>query len=132
MQPVGFSGQLDPALGLLDARDVVVLEPEITGKLPDLLLVASIEVDPQELPVADALLIARLQLDRPVAAIRVEQPAADAAQRSMASRTAPTTAIRAVAYWSTSIARSCRPWARPTSPVGGTDTGVAGSVVIRS
>jgi hypothetical protein len=74
-------------------------------------VVASVEVDPQELAIADLGGQAVLDGDLAVAAVRVVQPDAQSggrpgvgAQRTAASRTATAMARTAVPYWKMSMA----------------------------
>ena len=70
------------------------------------LVIAPVDVDPQQLMFAELLEIDLAEVDRPIVAVRIEQPDGDWAQRTRASSAAAITAMTAVRYWRTSIDRS--------------------------
>jgi hypothetical protein len=69
-------------------------------------VVAPVDVDPEELVLAELRDVDVGEVDRLVVAVRVEQPGGDGAQGTRASSAAAITAITAVRYWRSSIARS--------------------------
>jgi hypothetical protein len=69
-------------------------------------VIATIDVDPQELVFAELSDVDVTQFDRLVVAVRIEQPRGDRAQWRKASSAAAITAMTAIRYWRTSIARS--------------------------
>jgi hypothetical protein len=66
------------------------LEPGVVGE--------SIDVDPEELSIAELLQVDLGQVDRPVVAVRIEQARCDGAQLTRASSAAAMTAITATRY----------------------------------
>jgi hypothetical protein len=70
------------------------------------LVVATVDVDPQQLVLAELRGVDVAEVDSSVVAVRVEQPDGGAAQLTRASNAAAITATTAVRYWRTSIARS--------------------------
>jgi hypothetical protein len=90
-----------------DPLDVVGTKAEILDHRLEVVTVAPVEVDPQELALAQVVGDAGLEVDRPVAPVGVEQPGVEAAQRKPRSA-APRTAINAMPYCRTCMARSPR------------------------
>jgi hypothetical protein len=66
------------------------LEPGVVGE--------SIDVDPEELSIAELLQVDLGQVDRPVVAVRIEQARCDGAQLTRARSAAAMTAITATRY----------------------------------
>jgi hypothetical protein len=67
---------------------------------------APVEVDPEELALAEALDDVGRQVDRAIVAVRVEEECRRAAQWTRLSRPAARTATMATAYWIASMMRS--------------------------
>jgi hypothetical protein len=68
--------------------------------------VFAIDVDPQELAIAEFLDLDFREVDGTVVPVGIEQPGGDATQLTRASRAAAITAMTATRYWRTSMARS--------------------------
>jgi hypothetical protein len=83
-----------------DGRDRLVL------RLVLRVVVRAIDVDPQELAIAEFLDLDFGEVDGTVVPVGIEQPGGDATQLTSASRAAAITAMTATRYWSTSMARS--------------------------
>jgi hypothetical protein len=91
-----------------EAVEVDVTQVKRPDDLDDRVLVLTVvDVDPQEALRTELPDDVLGQLDGAVLAIGVEQPGGQAAQRTRPRMPAATTAISAVAYWRTSIVRSC-------------------------
>jgi hypothetical protein len=91
-------GRQSPTFGLWEVQNV--------GDGTERLIVSTIYVDPEELVFAELRDVDVAEVDRLVVAVRVEQPRRDRTQWTKASSAAAITAMTAVRYWRTSIARS--------------------------
>ena len=116
---VRTGGQVGPVWRVGEPGDKVRLEPDDVGDPVEVGALAAIEVDPQELAIAEPFGTRLVEVDLAIAAVRVVQAAARACRRRPGSdgrqaqrrtaRMATTTRARpAVAYWRTDIARSSR------------------------
>jgi hypothetical protein len=99
----------------LQAGELVGVEAEGPADLREVLPLLPVDVDPEQLAIAERLGGRGLELDVVVAPIRVEEMGTDPgrAQRSPARSTAAATAIIAALHWTTTIARSGRSFPVP-------------------
>jgi hypothetical protein len=106
VEPVLRAGQLGAAPLRCESFPVGLGKVQQVRYLAQGVIVPPVDVDPEQLVLAKLVEVDIGQLDRLVVAVRVEQPGGDRAQWTRASSAAAITAMTAVRYWRTSIARS--------------------------
>ena len=112
----GFKGEVEPILGPPGVRATEFLREPFLFRIGELytgydlvqrlVVLCTVEVDPQELALPELRDGDVGRVDPPVVSVGVEEPGGDGAQLTRASSAAATIATAATRYWRTCIPRS--------------------------